>query len=125
MPIIGGLLISTSIIGANFVESTPLVIAFLALAFFGNGLASITWSLVSTLAPARLLGLTGGVFNFIGNLSAIATPIVIGLIVSDASFAPGFAYMTLITIVGIASYVLLVGRVERVPDPTDSVPVDR
>lgn len=60
LPIIGGLLISTSIIGANFVESTPLVIAFLALAFFGNGLASITWSLVSTLAPARLLGLTGG-----------------------------------------------------------------
>ena len=57
LPIIGGLLISTSIIGANFVESTPLVIAFLALAFFGNGLASITWSLVSTLAPARLLGL--------------------------------------------------------------------
>src|SRR5471030_2589801 len=56
LPIIGGLLISTSIIGANFVESTPLVIAFLALAFFGNGLASITWSLVSTLAPARLLG---------------------------------------------------------------------
>jgi ACS family D-galactonate transporter-like MFS transporter len=48
LPIIGGLLISTSIIGANFVESTPLVIAFLALAFFGNGLASITWSLVST-----------------------------------------------------------------------------
>ena len=44
LPIIGGLLISTSIIGANFVESTPLVIAFLALAFFGNGLASITWS---------------------------------------------------------------------------------
>jgi hypothetical protein len=30
LPIISGLLISTSIIGANFVESTPLVIAFLA-----------------------------------------------------------------------------------------------
>src|SRR5471032_3518386 len=64
LPIIGGLLISTAIIGANYVESTPLVIAFLALAFFGNGLASITWSLVSTLAPARMLGLTGGTFNF-------------------------------------------------------------
>ena len=31
LPIIGGLLISTSIIGANFVVSTPLVIAVLAL----------------------------------------------------------------------------------------------
>ena len=56
LPIIGGLLISTSIIGANFVESTPLVIAFLALAFFGNGLASITWSLVSPMMRIRSCG---------------------------------------------------------------------
>ncbi|MET0474743.1 MAG: MFS transporter [Mycobacterium sp.] len=126
-PIITGLLLTTAMLGANFTDSTTLVIVFLSIAFFGNGLASITWSLVSALAPTRLIGLTGGMFNFIGNLSSIATPIVIGLIVSDASFAPGFAYMTVITIVGIASYVLLVGRVERVPDPTEnnaaSVPV--
>jgi ACS family D-galactonate transporter-like MFS transporter len=124
-PIITGLLLTTAMLGANFTDSTALVIVFLSIAFFGNGLASITWSLVSALAPIRLIGLTGGMFNFIGNLSSIATPIVIGLIVSDASFAPGFAYMTAITIGGIASYVLLVGRVERVPDPTDTVPADR
>ena len=47
-------------------SNASVVIAFLALAFFGNGLASITWSLVSTLAPARLLGLTGGVFTALG-----------------------------------------------------------
>lgn len=74
LPIILGLLISTSMIGANFTDSTPWVIFFLAVAFFGNGLASITWSLVSALAPVRLLGLTGGVFNFVGNLSSICTP---------------------------------------------------
>jgi ACS family D-galactonate transporter-like MFS transporter len=73
------------------------------------------------LAPTRLIGLTGGMFNFIGNLSSIATPIIIGLIVTDASFAPGFAYMTVITALGIMSYVLLVGRVERVPDPAEFV----
>jgi len=114
LPIIGGLLISTSIIGANFVESTPLVIAFLALAFFGNGLASITWSLVSTLAPARLLGLTGGVFNFIGNLSAITTPIVIGFLASGDSFAPAITYIAVLALIGALSYVLLVGKVERI-----------
>jgi ACS family D-galactonate transporter-like MFS transporter len=118
-PIITGLLLTTAMLGANFTESTTLVIVFLSIAFFGNGLASITWSLVSALAPTRLIGLTGGMFNFIGNLSSIATPIIIGLIVTDASFAPGFAYMTLITALGILSYVLLVGRVERVPDPAD------
>ncbi|WP_197748340.1 MFS transporter [Mycolicibacterium sediminis] len=119
-PIITGLLLTTAMLGANFTDSTALVIVFLSIAFFGNGLASITWSLVSALAPKRLIGLTGGMFNFIGNLSSIATPIVIGIIVTDSSFAPGFAYMTVITIIGIASYVLLVGKVERVADPDEA-----
>ncbi|MDI3405714.1 MFS transporter [Streptomyces cavernicola] len=115
-PIIAGLLLSTVMVGASFTDSTTLVIVFLSVAFFGNGLASITWSLVSAMAPQRLLGLTGGMFNFIGNLSSIATPIVIGMIITDESFAPGFAYMTVVTIVGILSYVFLVGRVERVQE---------
>ena len=102
VPIITGLLLTTAMLGANFTDSTTLVIVFLSIAFFGNGLASITWSLVSALAPTRLIGLTGGMFNFIGNLSSIATPIIIGLIVTDASFAPGFAYMTVVTALGIA-----------------------
>lgn len=114
LPIIGGLLISTSIIGANFVESTPWVIACLALAFFGNGMASISWSLVSTLAPARLLGLTGGVFNCIGNLAAIATPIVIGFLVSGDSFAPAITYIAVLALIGALSYVVLVGKVARI-----------
>ncbi len=114
LPIIGGLLISTSLIGANYTDSTSVVIACMALAFFGNGLASITWSLVSTLAPARLLGLTGGVFNFIGNLSAITTPIVIGFLVSGDSFAPAITYIAVLALLGALSYGLLVGKVERI-----------
>ncbi|MBB1595284.1 MFS transporter [Achromobacter sp. UMC46] len=114
LPIILGLLISTSMIGANFTDSTPWVIFFLAVAFFGNGLASITWSLVSTLAPVRLLGLTGGVFNFVGNLSSICTPIVIGFLVSKASFAPAIVYVSSLALLGALSYILLVGKVERI-----------
>lgn len=114
LPIILGLLISTSMIGANFTDSTPWVIFFLAVAFFGNGLASITWSLVSTLAPVRLLGLTGGVFNFVGNLSSICTPIVIGFLVSKDSFAPAIVYVSSLALLGALSYILLVGKVERI-----------
>ncbi|MGE8686511.1 MAG: MFS transporter [Achromobacter sp.] len=114
LPIILGLLISTSMIGANFTDSTPWVIFFLAVAFFGNGLASITWSLVSTLAPVRLLGLTGGVFNFVGNLSSICTPIVIGFLVTKDSFAPAIVYVSSLALLGALSYILLVGKVERI-----------
>ncbi|WP_241130544.1 MFS transporter [Achromobacter xylosoxidans] len=114
LPIILGLLISTSMIGANFTDSTPWVIFFLAVAFFGNGLASITWSLVSALAPVRLLGLTGGVFNFVGNLSSICTPIMIGFLVSKDSFAPAIVYVSSLALLGALSYILLVGKVERI-----------
>ncbi|MDR3101601.1 MAG: MFS transporter [Paraburkholderia sp.] len=114
LPIIAGLLISTSIIGANYATSTPWVIGFMAVAFFGNGLASITWSLVSALAPARLIGLTGGVFNLIGNLAAITTPIAIGMLVHGADFSRAITYIAAIALLGCLSYALLVGKVERV-----------
>ncbi|WP_269505032.1 MFS transporter [Burkholderia sp. IMCC1007] len=114
LPIISGLLISTCIIGANYVSSTGWVIAFMTLAFFGNGFASITWSLVSGLAPARLLGLTGGMFNLIGNLAAIATPIVIGLLVDGADFSRAITYIAAMALAGSLSYGLLVGKVERI-----------
>jgi ACS family D-galactonate transporter-like MFS transporter len=113
LPIITGLLISSSIIGANYVESPALVILFLSLAFFGNGLASITWSLVSAIAPERLLGLTGGMFNFVGNLASVSVPIVIGYLVKGGDFAPAITYIAVTAIAGAVCYGLVVGKVER------------
>lgn len=113
-PIITGLLISTCILGANYVESPTLIIACMALAFFGNGLASITWSLVSGIAPERLIGLTGGVFNFIGNLSAITVPIVIGFLVKGTNFSPAIAYIASTAILGAFCFAFIVGKVERI-----------
>ena len=60
LPIIVGLLLCSSIIGANYVSSPIYISACLTLAFFGCGFGSITWSLVSTIAPEHLIGLTGG-----------------------------------------------------------------
>jgi len=115
-PIVAGLLLSASIIGANYVDTPALIIAYMTLAFFGNGLASITWSLVSAIAPERLLGLTGGVFNFFGNLSGIAVPIIIGYLARDYGFSAGLVYVGALGIVGALSYVFVVGTVERLPD---------
>ena len=113
-PIISGLLISTSIIGANFTDSTNWVIFFMAVAFFGNGFASITWSLVTSLAPPNMLGLTGGVFNFVGNLAAVSTPLAIGYLASGSDFAPAITYVACVALLGALSYVFLVGKVERI-----------
>jgi MFS transporter, ACS family, D-galactonate transporter len=114
VPIISGLLLMTAIVGANYVDQPALIVTFLAIAFFGNGFASITWVLVSSLAPKNLVGLTGGVFNFFGNLSAITVPLIIGKLVSDANFAPALIFISAVALLGALSYIFLVGRVERI-----------
>ncbi len=113
-PIIIGLLLSISIIGANYVNSPALIILFMAIAFFGNGLASITWVFVSTLAPKHLVGLTGGVFNFIGGLAAVIVPIVIGFLVENGNFSPALIFIGSLAFLGACSYLFLVGKVERI-----------
>ncbi len=115
-PIITGLLLSTSIVGANYARTPHWIIAFMGLAFFGNGLASITWSLISTVAPRRLIGLTGGVFNFIGNLSSISVPVIIGALVRGGDFSLALTYISGLALVGALAYILVVGKIERLPD---------
>jgi len=113
-PVVTGLLLTVFIIGANYVDSPALIILFMCIAFFGNGFASITWIFVSTLAPKHLVGLTGGVFNFIGNLSAVAIPIVIGYVARGGNFAPALLIIACLGIAGVCCYVFLVGKVERI-----------
>ncbi len=113
-PVITGLLLSVSIVGANYVHSTALIIFFMTVAFFGNGFASITWVFVSTLAPKHLIGLTGGVFNFIGGLASIIVPIVIGFLSSGGSFKPALLFIAILAFIGACSYVFIVGKVERI-----------
>ncbi len=117
-PIMVGMLLSTLIIGANYTDNTALIIFFLAVAFFGNGLASITWVFVSLLAPRRLIGLVGGAFNFIGGLGAVISPIVIGYLAEDGDFAPALWFVGLIALVGLGCYLFLVGKIERVEETT-------
>ncbi len=114
VPIVTGLLLSTAIVGANYVETTSMVILFMAIAFFGSGFSSITWVLVSSMAKKELLGLTGGMFNLMGNLSSICVPIVIGLIVRNNDFKPALVFMSGVGLVGALSYLFLVGRIERI-----------
>jgi ACS family D-galactonate transporter-like MFS transporter len=114
VPIVTGLLLSTAIVGANYVETPTMVILFMAIAFFGSGFSSITWVLVSSMAKKELLGLTGGMFNLMGNLSSICVPVVIGFIVRNSDFKPALMFMSAVGVVGALSYLFLVGKIERI-----------
>lgn len=112
-PIIIGLLVSASIVGANYSNNTAFIIFFMALAFFGAGMALISWVFVSILAPKHLIGLTGGVFNFMGNLASIIVPIVIGFLVKGGDFEPALVFIGVLGLIGACSYIFLVGKTEQ------------
>lgn len=117
IPVLCGMVIGSSIIGANYTDSTGMVIVFMTIALFGNGLASIAWVFISSIAPIRCMGLVGGVFNFIGNLAGISLPIVIGFLAKDGNFDSALIYIGVVSIIGFCSYFFLVGKVERIELP--------
>lgn len=114
IPVICGLMLSMSIIGANYVEDQSMIMLFMTLAFLGNGLSSIGWTFVSAMAPAGMIGLTGGIYNFIGNSSAIFVPIIIGFLVRGGNFEPAIIFVGCCALVGMLSYIFLVRNVKRI-----------
>lgn len=113
-PILCGLLLASTIVGANFVDDDTQVIAFMSLAFFGQGMVGLGWALISDMAPKELMGLTGGLFNFCANLAGIFTPLVIGFIIAaTGSFVYALAYVAALAILGALSYIFILGDVHR------------
>jgi ACS family D-galactonate transporter-like MFS transporter len=115
LPIIAGLLLASTIILANYVESNVAVIAILSVAFFAQGMAALGWTLVSDIAPDGLLGVTGGIFNFAANLAGIVTPLVVGFIVAaTGSFVGALVFIGVIALIGALSYIFIVGDIKRI-----------
>ena len=115
LPIIAGLLLASSIITANYVDSDRAVIAILSVAFFGQGMVGLGWTLISDIAPKKLMGLTGGLFNFAANLAGIVTPLAIGFIVgATGSFVGALTFVGVIALIGALSYIFLLGDVRRI-----------
>ncbi len=93
----------------------PGVVLFgLSLALSGLSAASpVLWSLPSLLAPAGSTGRVGAIMNQSNQLAAIVAPIATGYISTWAhSFAPAFALAGVFLFLGIACYILLLGRIE-------------
>ncbi|ALE58548.1 MFS transporter [Paraburkholderia sp. SIMBA_055] len=115
LPIIAGLLLASTIILANYVESNVAVIAILSVAFFAQGMAALGWTLVSDIAPEGLLGVTGGIFNFAANLAGIVTPLVVGFIVAaTGSFVGALVFIGIVALIGALSYIFIVGDIKRI-----------
>jgi ACS family glucarate transporter-like MFS transporter len=115
VPIVGGMLLSMSIIACNYVDGQALVVGFMALAFFGKGIGALGWAVVSDTSPKEAGGVSGGLFNTFGNLSSITTPIVIGYILAaTGSFNGALLFVGANALVAAVAYLFIVGKIERV-----------
>ncbi|BAP41628.1 d-galactonate transporter [Pseudomonas sp. StFLB209] len=114
-PFVIGMALSATLVSANYVDANWMVIALMALAFFGKGLAAVGWAVLSDTAPKNMVGLSGGVFNGIGNTAGIITPVVIGYFVATTgSFNAALWFVAAHGLVAILAYTVIAGRFERV-----------
>jgi ACS family D-galactonate transporter-like MFS transporter len=115
LPIIAGLALASTIVSANFLDNDVMVIAVMSVAFFGQGMCNLGWTLITDVAPRQLIGLTGGVFNLCANLAGIVTPLVVGFVVATTgSFAWALGFIAVVAVIGALSYLFVLGDVKRV-----------
>jgi MFS transporter, ACS family, glucarate transporter len=113
----------------NYVEADWMVVAFMALAFFGKGVGALGWAVVSDTSPKQIAGLAGGLFNTIGNISSITTPIVIGYIIAaTGSFKMALVFVGANALIAAISYLFIVGDIKRInlkgiSDPLEDKPL--
>lgn len=113
-PIVVGMLLSTSMILCNYVDSAAVVVAIMSLAFFGKGLGALGWAVVSDTSPKEISGLSGALFNTFGNTAGITTPIVIGyLIKGTGSFNAALVFVAANALVAVCCYLFVVGQIKR------------
>ena len=118
IPIVAGLLLSTIIVGCNYVDAQWAVIALMSLAFFGKGVGALGWAVMSDVAPREATGLAGGLFNTCGNLAGIVTPIVIGYILKQTgSFEGALVYVGGHALLAIVCFLAIVGEIRRIELP--------
>ncbi|KNC12184.1 galactonate transporter [Klebsiella sp. RIT-PI-d] len=114
LPIVLGMLLASTIILCNYTNNTTLVVALMALAFFGKGFGALGWPVISDTAPKEIVGLCGGVFNVFGNVASIATPLVIGYLVSELhSFNAALIFVGCSALMAMICYLFIVGDIKR------------
>ena len=122
LPIVGGMLLASTIVAANYVPAgrDGVVILIMSIAFFGQGMTNLGWTVVSDIAPKQLIGLTSGIFNFSANMAGIITPLIIGIAFDlTGSFVGPLVYIAVVALVGAFSYSVILGDIHRLEIATE------
>src|SRR6266568_2621091 len=111
-----GQLVGGVLLAACALAGPDLAVAFLLMASAAYGLnTSNVWVITQTLAGPRAAGKWTGLQNFAGNLAGVAAPTVTGFTVGHTgNFVWALVITGVISILGAASWVFVLGRIEPV-----------
>jgi MFS transporter, ACS family, D-galactonate transporter len=117
--LLGGMCMGLAVFGATTTTDPAVAITWISIALSGLAAASpVCWSLPSLIAPRNGVGSVGGIMNFANNSMGVAAPIVTGYILSSThSFSGAFLIAGIVLLIGVGAFVLLLGRIEPLPDP--------
>ena len=122
IPIVLGMALAMTMIGCNYVNTQFAVMLLMSLAFFGKGLGALGWTVISDTSPKGMVGVNGGLFNLIGNLAGVTTPVIIGYIVEHTgSFHGALVFVAATELLAIIAYLPLVGEIKRIEMPRAAV----
>jgi MFS family permease len=110
------LALSGILLGLASITTTRLcvVLLFLGVICFGATCSNV-WAITQTLAGPRAAGRWTGFQNFVGNLAGVLAPALTGMVLDrTGQFYWPFAILTLIALLGAASWLFVVGPVEPV-----------
>jgi MFS family permease len=117
--IAGGMSVGLAVFGAAYTVDPFWAIFWITLALSGlSAAAPVASSIVSLISPRGATATVGGIVNLTNNLMGVAAPVITGFIVGlTHSFAGAFLVAGVVLLVGIFSYVVVLGRIEPIPEP--------
>ena len=116
--LVAGMTFGLGLLGAANAHTPLRALVWISVSIGGLAAAApIGWSVPSMIAPRGSVGTVGGIVNFANQLSGIAAPIVTGYVVAAThSFVWAFRIAVVYLLVGVVSYLVLLGRIERVAE---------
>ncbi len=116
--LVGGLAFGAALYGAGFAHTPRVALLWISIAMAGLGaMAPVGWSVPSLIAPRESVGRVGGIMNFATQLAAISAPIVTGYYAGKHNFRASFLIAAIVLVIGIAGYILGLGRMRVIPEP--------
>ncbi|AMM34094.1 MFS transporter [Sinomonas atrocyanea] len=121
--LVAGMIVALFTVGAAFSNSPIVAITWIAIGSAGIALVYVTSnSLPALIAPEGSAGSLAAIVNCVNLLAGVAAPIVTGFIVdATGHFVYAFIIGGVALVGGLASYLLLMGRIEPIPAPAVTV----